>query len=234
VRRIVLTASGGPFRLLAPDALESVTAEQACAHPNWVMGRKISVDSATMMNKGLEVIEAHWLFSADEERIRVVVHPQSIVHSMVEYRDGSTVAQLGRPDMCTPIAYALAYPERIDAGVEAHDLTRVGRLDFHAPDPERFPCLRLAYDALRAGGTAPAVLNAANEIAVERFLDGDIRFPSIARLTEDVLGRVAANGATTLEAILAADALARECARRWSPPALSGAARAAACPSHSA
>jgi 1-deoxy-D-xylulose-5-phosphate reductoisomerase len=219
VRRIVLTASGGPFRLLDSKDLESVTVEQACAHPNWVMGRKISVDSATMMNKGLEVIEAHWLFGADADRIGVVVHPQSIVHSMVEYRDGSTVAQLGQPDMCTPIAYALAYPERIDAGVEALDLTRVGRLDFHAPDPDRFPCLRLAAAALRAGGITPAVLNAANEVAVERFLGGDIRFPSIARLTEDVLGRIANQPARTLDAVLAADARARECARAWMPSA---------------
>ncbi|MPZ43599.1 MAG: 1-deoxy-D-xylulose-5-phosphate reductoisomerase [Betaproteobacteria bacterium] len=228
VRRIVLTASGGPFRLLPAEALEAVTAEQACAHPNWVMGRKISVDSATMMNKGLEVIEAHWLFGADEARIGVVVHPQSIVHSMVEYRDGSTVAQLGQPDMCTPIAYALAYPERIDAGVEALDLTRVGRLDFHAPDPERFPCLRLAYTALRQGGTTPAVLNAANEVAVERFLAGDIHFPAIARLAEDVLGRVAWNAATTLEAVLAADSMAREHARSWSMQPRPAAVRLAA------
>jgi 1-deoxy-D-xylulose-5-phosphate reductoisomerase len=226
VRRIVLTASGGPFRLLASDALEAVTAEQACAHPNWVMGRKISVDSATMMNKGLEVIEAHWLFAADEDRIGVVVHPQSIVHSMVEYRDGSTVAQLGQPDMCTPIAYALAYPERIDAGVEPLDLTRVGRLDFSAPEPDRFPCLRLAYAALRQGGTTPAVLNAANEVAVERFLAGEIRFPAIARLTEDVLGRVRCADATTLEAVAAADSAAREYARQWSDRARPGAVRA--------
>jgi 1-deoxy-D-xylulose-5-phosphate reductoisomerase len=228
VRRIVLTASGGPFRLLPSEQLETVTAEQACAHPNWVMGRKISVDSATMMNKGLEVIEAHWLFGADEARIGVVVHPQSIVHSMVEYRDGSTVAQLGQPDMCTPIAYALAYPERIDAGVHALDLTRVGRLDFHAPDSERFPCLRLAYAALRQGGTTPAVLNAANEIAVERFLAGEIRFPGIARLTEDVLGRVTWNAATTLEAVLAADSMAREHARNWSAQARPASVRAPA------
>jgi 1-deoxy-D-xylulose-5-phosphate reductoisomerase len=234
VRRIVLTASGGPFRLLPAEALESVTAEQACAHPNWVMGRKISVDSATMMNKGLEVIEAHWLFGADAARIGVVVHPQSIVHSMVEYRDGSTVAQLGRPDMCTPIAYALAYPERIDAGVQPLDLTRVGRLDFYAPEPDRFPCLRLAYAALRQAGTAPAVLNAANEVAVERFLAGDITFPHIARLTEDVLGRVTWNAATSLEAVLAADGLARECAREWSAQARPAAVRSPACSSSSA
>jgi 1-deoxy-D-xylulose-5-phosphate reductoisomerase len=227
VRRIVLTASGGPFRLLPSDALEAVTADEACAHPNWVMGRKISVDSATMMNKGLEVIEAHWLFGADEDRIGVVVHPQSIVHSMVEYRDGSTVAQLGQPDMCTPIAYALAYPERIEAGVEPLDLTRVGRLDFHAPEPDRFPCLRLAYAALRQGGTTPAVLNAANEVAVERFLAGEIRFPAIARLTEDVLGRVRCDDATTLEAAVAADSMAREHARQWSESPRQATARAA-------
>ena len=228
VRRIVLTASGGPFRLLDLQDLESVTVEQACAHPNWVMGRKISVDSATMMNKGLEVIEAHWLFGAGADRIGVVVHPQSIVHSMVEYRDGSTVAQLGQPDMCTPIAYALAYPERIDAGVEPLDLTRVGRLDFHAPDSERFPCLRLAAAALQAGGITPAVLNAANEVAVERFLAGDIRFPSIARLTEDVLGRIANQPAKSLDAVLAADAHAREYARAWMPSAGSRSVRATA------
>jgi 1-deoxy-D-xylulose-5-phosphate reductoisomerase len=226
VRRIVLTASGGPFRLLPADALESVTADEACAHPNWVMGRKISVDSATMMNKGLEVIEAHWLFGAAEERIGVVVHPQSIVHSMVEFRDGSTVAQLGQPDMRTPIAYALAYPERIDAGVTPIDLTRIGRLEFSAPEPDRFPCLQLAYAALRQGGTAPALLNAANEVAVERFLAGEIRFPQIARLTEDVLGRVPSDDATTLETVLAADGLAREQARRWSPAARAPAVRA--------
>ena len=226
VRRIVLTASGGPFRLLPAEALEAVTVDEACAHPNWVMGRKISVDSATMMNKGLEVIEAHWLFGAEEERIGVVVHPQSIVHSMVEYRDGSSVAQLGQPDMRTPIAYALAYPERIDAGVAPVDLTRVGRLDFQAPEPERFPCLRLAYAALREGGTMPAVLNAANEVAVERFLAGEIRFPQIARLTEDVLGRVPAEDAMTLEAVLAADCRARECARVWSGSTRATAARA--------
>jgi 1-deoxy-D-xylulose-5-phosphate reductoisomerase len=183
------------------------------------MGRKISVDSATMMNKGLEVIEAHWLFGAGEDRIGVVVHPQSIVHSMVEYRDGSTLAQLGQPDMCTPIAYALSYPERIDAGVAPLDLTRVGRLDFHAPDPDRFPCLGLAAAALRAGGTTAAVLNAANEVAVERFLERDISFPSIARLTEDVLGRIATEPASTLDAVLAADARAREYARAWMPRA---------------
>jgi 1-deoxy-D-xylulose-5-phosphate reductoisomerase len=215
VRRIVLTASGGPFRLAAAEDLERVTADQACAHPNWVMGRKISVDSATMMNKGLEVIEAHWLFGAAQDRIGVVVHPQSIIHSMVEYRDGSTVAQLGQPDMRTPIAYALAYPERIESGVEPLDLTRVGRLDFHAPDLERFPCLRLAYSALRQGGTMPATLNAANEIAVASFLDGRIGFPRIAQLIEDVLGRVPVREARTLGGVMEADRLAREHAQAW-------------------
>ncbi|MCC6531485.1 MAG: 1-deoxy-D-xylulose-5-phosphate reductoisomerase [Burkholderiales bacterium] len=230
VRRIVLTASGGPFRLSAAHELEAVTAEQACAHPNWVMGRKISVDSATMMNKGLEVIEAHWLFGAPQERIGVVIHPQSIVHSMVEYRDGSTVAQLGQPDMRTPIAYALSYPERIESGVEPLDLTRVGRLDFHAPDLERFPCLRLAYAALRRGATAPAVLNAANEVAVAAFLAGEIAFPRIGELIEAVLAQVGVSEAATLEAALDADRLARERARSWIERQRAGVALAAPAP----
>jgi len=215
VRRIVLTASGGPFRALRADELEHVTVAQACAHPNWVMGPKISVDSATMMNKGLEVIEARWLFNAPGNRIGVVVHPQSIVHSMVEYRDGSTIAQLGQPDMRTPIAYALSYPERIESGVEPLDLTRAGRLDFLAPDFGRFPCLRLAYDALERGGTAPAVLNAANEIAVEGFLQGQIRFPRIGELIEDVMSQAVISNADTLDAVLSADSAARESARAW-------------------
>ena len=215
VKRIVLTASGGPFRLLERNQLEAVTVDEACAHPNWVMGRKISVDSATMMNKGLEVIEAHWLFGASHDRIGVLIHPQSIVHSMVEYRDGSTVAQLGQPDMRTPIAYALAYPQRMESGVEPLDLARVGRLDFHAPDLERFPCLRLAYSALRCGGTTPAVLNAANEIAVAGFLAGEIGFPRIGELIEDVLGQIPVSGATSLADVLAADALARDLGREW-------------------
>ncbi|RPI48221.1 MAG: 1-deoxy-D-xylulose-5-phosphate reductoisomerase, partial [Betaproteobacteria bacterium] len=206
---------GGPFRLLGREQLENVTADQACAHPNWVMGRKISVDSATMMNKGLEVIEAHWLFGASHDRIGVLIHPQSIVHSMVEYRDGSTVAQLGQPDMRTPIAYALSYPQRIESGVEPLDLARVGRLDFYAPDFDRFPCLRLAYEALRRGGTMPAILNAANEIAVAGFLASEIRFPRIGELIEDVLARAAVDEATSLGDVLAADALARELGREW-------------------
>jgi 1-deoxy-D-xylulose-5-phosphate reductoisomerase len=215
VKRIVLTASGGPFRLFSAQALERVSIEQACAHPNWVMGRKISVDSATMMNKGLEIIEACWLFSAADGRIAVVIHPQSIVHSMVEYVDGSVLAQLGQPDMRTPIAYALAYPERIFAGVEPLDLTRVGRLDFHAPDPSRFPCLRLADTALKQGGTMPAVLNAANEVAVAAFLDGKIPFTSIVRLIEDVLANTVRADALTLDAVLGADRAARQRAHGW-------------------
>lgn len=214
VRRILLTASGGPFRTRAPESLDNVTPAEACAHPNWVMGRKISVDSATMMNKGLEVIEAHWLFGASPDQIQVVIHPQSVIHSMVEYVDGSVLAQLGNPDMRTPIAHALAYPERIDSGVEALDLFRVGRLDFEAPDPARFPCLPLAYEALRAGGTAPAVLNAANEVAVEAFLAEALPFRRIPALIETVLARLPAEPAHSLEAVLAADAHARQLARQ--------------------
>jgi len=228
VRRIVLTASGGPFRAMRADALEHVTIEEACAHPNWVMGRKISVDSATMVNKGLEVIEARWLFNAPGERIGIVIHPQSIVHSMVEYRDGSTIAQLGQPDMRTPIAYALSYPERIESGVEPLDLTRVGRLDFFAPDFGRFPCLRLAFDALARGGTAPAVLNAANEVAVDGFLRGRMRFPRIGELIEDVMSKVAAVPADSLDIVLAADRAAREAALEWIARRLSGRAAEAA------
>ena len=182
VRRILLTASGGPFRCTALTELESVTPEQACAHPNWSMGRKISVDSATMMNKGLELIEACLLFDAVPEQVDVVLHPQSIVHSMVEYVDGSVLAQLGNPDMRTPIAHALAWPERTTAGVGPLDLVKIGRLDFEAPDLRRYPCLGLAYDALRVGGTACAALNAANEIAVAEFLARRIRLTDIARL----------------------------------------------------
>jgi 1-deoxy-D-xylulose-5-phosphate reductoisomerase len=215
VRRILLTASGGPFRTLPLRDLDRVTPEQACAHPNWAMGRKISVDSATMMNKGLEVIEAHWLFDAPAARIEVVVHPESVVHSLVEYVDGSVIAQLGNPDMRTPIAHALGYPERIEAGVEFLDLARVGALRFERPDLERFPCLRLAYDALAAGGTAPTVLNAANEIAVEQFLAGALAFGRIPTLIEAVLGDVTPARVTGLDDIMAADRAARERARAW-------------------
>ena len=209
VRKIILTASGGPFREHTFAELEHVTPDEACAHPNWVMGRKISVDSATMMNKGLEVIEARWLFDATPEQIELVIHPQSIVHSMVEYLDGSVIAQLGNPDMRTPIAYALGYPERIDAGVSPLDLARAGKLEFEALLPERFPCVALAYDALRRGGTAPAVLNAANEIAVQAFLDGRLRFVEIPRVIESVLASAAISEAGTLMDVLQADGMAR-------------------------
>ncbi len=210
VSRILLTASGGPFRLTPLEQLAGITPEQACAHPNWDMGRKISVDSATMMNKGLEVIEACWLFSTDASQVEVVIHPQSVVHSMVQYRDGSVLAQLGNPDMRTPIAHCLAWPERIEAGVEPLDIVGVGRLDFEAPDLVRFPCLRLAQEAWRAGGTASAVLNAANEIAVEAFLDGHLAFTGIPGVIEATLSHIGVEEAATLEVILDADQRARE------------------------
>ena len=212
VEKIVLTASGGPFRTRAISTLADVTPAEACAHPNWVMGRKISVDSATMMNKGLEVIEAHWLFGAAPESIQVVIHPQSVVHSMVTYRDGSVIAQLGNPDMRTPIAYGLGFPDRIDAGVVALDLTAVGKLEFEPLDLNRFPCVRLAYEAMRCGGTAPAVLNAANEVAVEAFLDGRLRFIKIPAVIEEVLSQASIGSTDTLEKILEADRWARRTA----------------------
>ena len=206
VRRILLTASGGPFRTRPHAELAAVTPEEACAHPNWVMGRKISVDSATMMNKGLEMIEAHWLFGVPRASIEVVVHPESVIHSLVEYVDGSVLAQLGHPDMRTPIAQALAFPDRVDAGVPALELARRGSLTFEAPDHDRFPCLALACAALDAGGTAPAVLNAANEIAVEAFLGGRIRFTDIAPACAEALARLPARPVRTLDDALAADA----------------------------
>jgi 1-deoxy-D-xylulose-5-phosphate reductoisomerase len=209
VERILLTASGGPFRELPLDALDAVTPAQACRHPNWVMGRKISVDSATMMNKGLEVIEACWLFATTPDRIEVVIHPQSVVHSLVEYVDGSVLAQLGNPDMRTPIAYALAWPQRCAAGVERLDLFAVRKLDFEEPDYDRFPCLRLAKDAMASGGTAPAILNAANEVAVSAFLDERIRYTAIPRLVEHALSAIPARPATDLDTILEDDARAR-------------------------
>ncbi|AUS45029.1 1-deoxy-D-xylulose-5-phosphate reductoisomerase [Ralstonia pseudosolanacearum] len=215
VARIVLTASGGPFRTRAVETLAEVTPDQACAHPNWVMGRKISVDSATMMNKGLEVIEAHWLFNVPVERLEVLIHPQSVIHSMVAYDDGSVLAQLGNPDMRTPIAYGLAYPERIEAGVPLLDLAATGTLAFEAPDLHRFPCLALAFDALRAGGTAPAVLNAANEVAVEAFLQRRIRFTEIAAVVGDTLARTAIGPADSLDTVFAADAQARRRAEHY-------------------
>ena len=209
VRRILLTASGGPFRTAAPESLAAVTPEQACAHPNWSMGRKISVDSATMMNKGLEVIEAHWLFGVGPERIEVVVHPQSVVHSMVEYVDGSVLAQLGNPDMRTPIAHALAWPGRLESGVDSLNLPAVGRLDFEPPDLARFPCLGLAFAALRQGGAAPAVLNAANEVAVAAFLERRLSFTAIARVIESVLDRGVEGQPGSVDDLLALDASAR-------------------------
>jgi len=213
VRRILLTASGGPFRTRELDTLKDITPEQAIAHPNWVMGKKISVDSATMMNKGLEVIEARWLFNARPEQIEVVIHPQSIVHSMVEYLDGSVLAQLSNPDMRTPIAHSLAYPERIEAGVNWLDLAKIGTLTFEAPDLRRFPCLGLAYQALTAGGAAPAILNAANEEVVAAFLDRRIPYLAIATTLDAVLQRLAGQAAETLEDLMAADAAARVSAR---------------------
>ncbi len=215
VQEILLTGSGGPFRELPLEALEHVTPDQACSHPNWSMGRKISVDSATMMNKGLELIEACLLFRTTPDRVRIVVHPQSVIHSMVQYVDGSVLAQLGQPDMRTPIAHALAWPERMSAGVKPLDFYHLGSLQFQAPDPERFPALRLAEAAARRGGTAPAILNAANEVAVQAFLEGRIRFPQIAELVAAVVAAVEATDATDLDTILASDHRAREAARDW-------------------
>lgn len=215
VSKILLTASGGPFRNTPISELQHVTPDQACAHPNWSMGRKISVDSASMMNKGLEVIEAHWLFNAGPDDIQVVVHPQSVIHSLVQYVDGSVLAQLGNPDMRTPIAFALAYPERIDAGVLPLDLFQVARLDFTAPDFARFPCLALAYQALRSGGTAPALLNAANEEAVAAFLERRISFLDIPRLIEAVLGKITSTAVGALKHVLDADTSARAAAQEW-------------------
>ncbi len=214
VRRILLTASGGPFRATPLERLAGVTPDEACAHPNWVMGRKISVDSATMMNKGLEVIEAFWLFGAPREAIEVVVHPQSVIHSMVEYHDGSVIAQLGAPDMRTPIACALAWPERIESGVAKIDFTSLGALEFLPVDMQRFPCVRLAYAALERGGTAPAILNAANEIAVERFLAGTLPYTAIAAVIENVLAAATVQPLDSLDSAWDADHAARESARR--------------------
>ena len=212
VRRILLTASGGPFRDRSPRDLESVTPEAACAHPNWEMGPKISVDSATMMNKALEVIEACWLFETVPDRVEVVVHPQSTVHSMVEYEDGSILAQLGTPDMRTPIAHALAWPERIDSGVPGLDFSVPFRLDFEPPDFGWAPCLRLGYEAARAGGTLPTVLNAANEVVVAAFLDRRAKFSAIPRVVEETLSRSVHRDADNLDTILDEDAAAREIA----------------------
>jgi 1-deoxy-D-xylulose-5-phosphate reductoisomerase len=212
VRRILLTCSGGPFRTTPASELPHVTPEEACAHPRWAMGRKISVDSATLMNKGLELIEACRLFQVTPDQVQIVIHPQSVIHSMVEYADGSVLAQLGNPDMRTPIAHALAWPERIESGVKALDLFDIARLDFESPDMARFPCLTLAGNAARAGGTAPAILNAANEIAVDAFLDRRIAFTEIAAVIDHTLSTLSVSGETTLEAILEADARARAAA----------------------
>ena len=212
VEELWLTASGGPFRNTPLDQLASITPEQACAHPNWVMGRKISVDSATMMNKGLEVIEAFWLFGLPLEKIKVLIHPQSVVHSMVRYRDGSVLAQLGQPDMRTPIAYGLAWPERIDAGVAPLSLTQLAALSFSEPELERFPCLSLAFTAAKTGGTAPTVLNAANEIAVAAFLDEGLPYLQIPVVVEKVLNTISSVNAGSLELILDVDARARQVA----------------------
>jgi len=209
ITRVLLTASGGPFRSWSYEQMKSVTPEQACAHPNWNMGQKISVDSASLMNKGLELIEACWLFNLEPDKVEVHVHPESIVHSMVEYIDGSVISQMGNPDMRTPIAYGLAWPERISSGVDSLDLFKVGRLNFEQPDLERFPCLRLAQEAFSAGGTSCAILNAANECAVESFLKGNIAFTSIPDIISGVLGSMPFSSADTIETILSADSDAR-------------------------
>lgn len=219
VRRLLLTASGGPFREWSVEQLATVTPEQACRHPNWSMGRKISVDSASMMNKGLELIEACWLFAVTPADIDVVVHPQSVIHSLVEYVDGSVLAQLGNPDMRTPIAHALAWPERIDSGVSTLDLFAIARLDFQAPDMERFPCLRLAREAADTGGIAPAILNAANEVAVDAFLKGVLRFNQIPDVIHETLSCIEMSPASDLNVVLAADRRARQiasdCVTNW-------------------
>lgn len=218
VRRLIITASGGPFRTTALEQLNDITPDQACSHPNWSMGRKISVDSATMLNKGLEVIEAYWLFSVPLKQIEVVVHPQSVIHSMVEYIDASVMAQLGQPDMRTAIAYGLGFPERIDSGVGWLDLAKMGRLDFEAPDLQRFPCLRLSFDALRSGQAACISLNAANEVAVDHFLRQQIRYTDIPSVIERCLDRLhgrANQGVDTLEAVLALDHETRSLAQHF-------------------
>ena len=213
VKRILLTASGGPFRELDTTTLQEVTPEQACDHPNWNMGKKISVDSATMMNKGLEVIEACWLFGTKPDKIQVVIHPQSIIHSMVAYDDGSVLAQLGNPDMRTPIAHAMAWPDRMTSGVEDLDLFDISQLDFERPDMNRFPCLRLAYDAMNMGGTSPAILNAANEVAVQAFLDENIPFTDIPNIINRTLEEIDNKDADSLDSVLTADSSAREFAQ---------------------
>ncbi|MBJ7380386.1 MAG: 1-deoxy-D-xylulose-5-phosphate reductoisomerase [Polynucleobacter sp.] len=215
VEEIWLTASGGPFRNTPIEELNRITPDQACAHPNWVMGRKISVDSATMMNKGLEVIEAHWLFALPLQQIRVLIHPQSVVHSMVRYRDGSVIAQLGQPDMRTPIAYGLAWPDRISAGVASLDLMQFSGLHFSEPDLKQFPCLALAFAAAQKGGSAPTALNAANEIAVAAFLEQKIAYLQISQVVEATLNQLENSNPKTIEAVLAVDQEARQIAQQF-------------------
>jgi len=210
ITKILLTGSGGPFRTKALSELTNITPDEACAHPNWSMGRKISVDSATMMNKGLEIIEACWLFNTNPDNIQVVVHPQSVIHSMVQYSDGSVLAQLGQPDMRTPIAHALAWPERIESGVEKLDLFSIAKLEFEQPDYERFPCLRLAEESIRKGGTAPTILNAANEVAVASFLNNELRFIDIPYIVEQTLINMTSRPANSLTEILEDDLAARK------------------------
>ena len=212
VSRIVLTGSGGPFRTTPLEQFAAMTPDQACAHPNWSMGRKISVDSATMMNKGLEYIEARWLFNASAEQMEVILHPQSVIHSMVRYADGSVLAQLGTPDMRTPIAHAMAYPQRVNSGVEALDFCRIGSLTFAEPERERYPCLYLAIEAFDAGQAATTALNAANEIAVAAFLQQQIRFTDIAAVNRQVVERLALQEPTSIEAVLDIDRQARAAA----------------------
>lgn len=215
IRSIILTASGGPFLTADLGTFDSITPAQAVKHPNWSMGRKISVDSATMMNKGLELIEAHWLFNCPPDKLEVVIHPQSVIHSMVRYRDGSVLAQLGNPDMRTPIAYCLGLPERIDSGVGDLDFDTLSALTFQKPDFDRFPCLKLAYEAMNAGGAAPCVLNAANEAAVAAFLDGQIKFTDIAKTVAHCLAQDFSDDLGNIENLLAQDAVTRRQAQEF-------------------
>jgi 1-deoxy-D-xylulose-5-phosphate reductoisomerase len=214
VRRVILTASGGPFRDKPLQEFASITPEQACAHPNWSMGQKISVDSATMMNKGLELIEACWLFNTSHDKVDVLVHRQSVIHSMVEYVDGSVLAQMGNPDMRIPIAYGLSWPERTDSGVSSLDLTQVARLDFEPLDEDKFPCLPLAANAIAAGGTVPVALNAANEVAVQAFLEHQLPFTGIYQLVDSVLQKYASVRPDSIDTVLSEDVRARELARQ--------------------
>ena len=212
VSKVLLTGSGGPFRYTEISALDAVTPAMAIAHPNWSMGPKISVDSATMMNKGLEYIEARWLFNASREQMQVIIHPQSVIHSMVQYKDGSVIAQMGLPDMCTPIACAMAYPERVDAGVAPLDFSKIGEFTFMEPDFERYPCLKLAIDACYQGQAATTTLNAANEIAVAAFLATEIRFTDIAKVNQLVLERAVLTEPNDIDAVMMLDKQARELA----------------------